>query len=73
MGLGVWLHLTDRHEHGHFHEPLSQDRRHLHDEQHRHAHYAPAPPGEPQRQPRLHPPLRHSHPRYHDLHHRHEP
>ena len=38
MGLGVWLHLTERHEHEHTHELLEHRHRHLHDEHHQHSH-----------------------------------
>src|SRR4029077_12294534 len=40
MGLGVWLHLTERHEHGHEHAELAHEHRHVHDEHHRHRHEA---------------------------------
>jgi drug/metabolite transporter (DMT)-like permease len=35
MGLGVWLHLTEHHEHRHVHEPLAHAHPHVHDEHHR--------------------------------------
>jgi drug/metabolite transporter (DMT)-like permease len=34
MGIGVWLHLTERHEHPHHHESLEHDHLHTHDEHH---------------------------------------
>jgi drug/metabolite transporter (DMT)-like permease len=71
MGLGVWLHLTERHEHEHVHEALEHDHLHRHDEHHRHEHGAAVPPGEPHAHPHVHAPLRHRHPHYPDLHHRH--
>lgn len=40
MGLGVWLHLTERHIHEHLHEALEHEHTHEHDEHHQHAHGA---------------------------------
>lgn len=71
MGIGVWLHLTERHEHQHQHEEMHHDHRHIHDEHHQHAHDGTEPPGEPHSHPHRHPPMRHSHPHYPDIHHRH--
>jgi len=71
MGLGVWLHLTERHEHEHVHEALEHDHMHWHDEHHRHEHDVTAPPGEPHAHTHVHAPLRHRHRHYPDLHHRH--
>ena len=31
MAVGVWLHISERHEHEHEHEPLEQSHRHRHD------------------------------------------
>ena len=72
MGSGVWLHLTERHEHDHVHEPLEHDHLHIHDEHHRHEHLSTDPPGEPHSHSHRHAPLQHSHPHYPDIHHRHE-
>jgi drug/metabolite transporter (DMT)-like permease len=71
MGVGVWLHLTERHDHEHGHEALEHSHAHVHDEHHQHAHDAGTPPGEPHSHLHMHGPLRHSHPHYPDLHHRH--
>jgi drug/metabolite transporter (DMT)-like permease len=71
MGLGVWLHLTERHEHEHVHDPLAHEHRHLHDEHHQHAHAAGDPPGEPHVHVHAHARLVHRHPHYPDIHHRH--
>src|SRR4030095_4275963 len=38
MGIGIWLHLTERHGHKHRHEPLEHNHRHFHDEHHQHGH-----------------------------------
>ncbi len=73
MAVGLWLHLTERHEHEHQHEPLEHEHRHTHDAHHRHGHgHGPdAPPGEPHNHPHQHMPLVHRHPHFPDLHHRH--
>ena len=71
MGVGVWLHLTEKHDHQHAHEELFHEHAHVHDDHHRHAHGPGDPPGEPHTHPHRHPPLRHAHPHYPDIHHRH--
>lgn len=71
MALGLWLHLTERHEHRHIHEAIEHEHRHTHDEHHRHAHGPEAPPGEPHSHRHRHAPLVHRHPHYPDIHHRH--
>jgi drug/metabolite transporter (DMT)-like permease len=72
MAIGLWLHLTERHEHEHDHAPLSHEHRHTHDEHHQHAHGPSDPAGEPHSHMHYHAPLRHSHPHYPDIHHRHK-
>lgn len=73
MGLGVWLHLTERHEHEHTHEAITHSHRHTHDEHHQHAHA----PGEEVAAGRwhthehTHEPITHTHEHYPDSHHRH--
>lgn len=71
MALGVWLHLTERHEHRHEHETLAHTHRHGHDEHHRHEHDLPCNGAEPHTHYHLHKSLVHSHPHYPDIHHRH--
>jgi drug/metabolite transporter (DMT)-like permease len=71
MAVGLWLHLTERHEHEHAHEVMLHEHRHIHDEHHRHAHDPLDPPGEPHSHAHRHTPLVHRHPHYPDLHHRH--
>lgn len=70
MALGLWLHLTERHDHWHEHDALEHDHLHWHDEHHRHAHEGPVT--EPHSHWHRHEPLRHRHPHYPDLHHRHD-
>jgi hypothetical protein len=71
MALGVYLHLTERHEHEHEHEELAHEHRHIHDEHHQHVHDGSEPPGEPHSHWHVHQPMRHSHQHYPDVHHRH--
>jgi drug/metabolite transporter (DMT)-like permease len=52
MSIGIYLHLSERHEHDHGHE-------------------AGDPAGEPHTHRHHHAPMRHKHPHYPDLHHRH--
>jgi len=72
MALGVWLHLTERHEHKHRHEPMEHEHLHLHDEHHQHTHGADDPPGEPHSHWHRHEELVHTHTHYPDIHHRHD-
>jgi drug/metabolite transporter (DMT)-like permease len=72
MALGVWLHLTERHEHAHVHARMTHDHEHVHDEHHQHGHAEPVGPGVSHRHPHEHAPLSHSHPHYPDAHHRHD-
>ena len=72
MGLGVWLHLTERHDHEHEHKEMVHEHSHVHDEHHQHEHGPDDPPGEPHTHTHRHAPLRHAHPHYTDSHHRHE-
>ncbi len=72
MGIGVWLHLTESHDHEHAHEDLLHDHPHHHDEHHRHTHEGQdGVIQEPHSHPHRHEPLRHSHPHFPDAHHPH--
>lgn len=71
MAIGVWLHLTERHEHEHEHEPLVHSHLHVHDIHHQHEHNADDPPGEPHTHVHAHGRLRHAHPHVPDMHHTH--
>jgi drug/metabolite transporter (DMT)-like permease len=71
MAAGVWLHVSERHEHVHVHEPLEHEHVHVHDAHHRHGHEAGWDGGEPHTHRHRHERLVHSHPHYPDLHHRH--
>ncbi len=72
MALGLWLHLSERHDHAHQHEALDHEHRHVHDAHHQHAHTAADPPGQPHTHRHHHAPMLHAHPHYPDLHHRHD-
>ena len=75
MALGVWLHLTERHEHDHVHDEMDHAHAHVHDEHHRHAHTTGVPPVTdpiPHVHAHRHEPVTHSHAHYPDIHHRHD-
>lgn len=72
MAAGVWLHLTERHEHLHTHEPLEHEHSHEHDEHHAHPHADPVVPGTRHSHRHRHDQLTHTHPHFPDEHHRHE-
>ncbi|MBN9103715.1 MAG: chromate transporter [Propionibacteriaceae bacterium] len=75
MGVGVWLHLRERHVHEHTHPALTHDHWHIHDDAHHdHPHGPDAPPvtGRGHRHPHEHAELSHAHPHYPDAHHRHD-
>lgn len=69
MALGLWLHLSERHDHTHDHEALEHDHLHSHDAHHQHPHDGAIT--EPHSHWHRHEPMRHKHPHYPDLHHRH--
>lgn len=76
MAAGVYLHLTERHQHAHTHEPMAHSHDHRHDgadEHHMHDHdpaSLPAP-GTSHRHAHGHQPISHSHAHAPDMHHRH--
>jgi drug/metabolite transporter (DMT)-like permease len=72
MAVGVWLHLTERHEHLHSHAAARHEHPHVHDEHHRHDHAPGQDTAEPHSHAHVHEPLRHAHAHYPDVHHRHE-
>jgi drug/metabolite transporter (DMT)-like permease len=71
MGNGVWLHLTERHEHQHTHEEMCHEHGHVHDEHHQHEHNPPVPLGTRHSHVHKHQPLTHTHLHFPDSHHRH--
>ncbi len=71
MALGVWLHLTERHEHEHTHAAVIGGHWHVHDENDRHDHPEPVEVGRRHRHEHSHGPIIHTHEHYPDAHHRH--
>ena len=73
MAIGVWLHLSERHEHRHGHEALEHEHAHEHDLHHQHAHDRPMvlAPGAVHTHRHRHEPTRHEHAHFPDAHHRH--
>jgi drug/metabolite transporter (DMT)-like permease len=72
MALGVWWHLTERHEHKHTHETLEHTHTHVHDEHHQHAHEFPVTLGTKHSHSHIHRPMTHNHAHFPDAHHRHD-
>lgn len=71
MAIGIWLHLSERHEHPHRHDALRHRHPHRHDAHHQHAHEPPWDARETHDHEHEHSPLEHNHPHFPDLHHRH--
>lgn len=71
MGLGVWLHLTERHAHDHTHEALAHAHPHMHDAHHQHEHETGWDGQEPHVHFHHHAVVTHKHPHFPDIHHRH--
>lgn len=72
MGIGVWIHLAERHVHVHTHEELEHDHDHEHDAHHQHEHDEPiTPPGVRHHHRHRHTRVTHTHAHYPDAHHRH--
>jgi drug/metabolite transporter (DMT)-like permease len=71
MAVGVWLHLTERHAHEHFHGGMQHAHRHVHDPHHQHEHQPSDQAGEPHDHVHDHAPLTHAHLHTPDPHHRH--
>jgi drug/metabolite transporter (DMT)-like permease len=72
MGIGVWLHLTERHEHEHTHEAVTHDHWHTHDTHHDHEHQHPVEADTRHRHLHVHETVTHTHGHYPDSYHRHE-
>lgn len=79
MGLGVWLHVTERHAHEHLHEAQEHEHEHRHDDGHHepghgHAHGPETPPLDRRGRHRhlhRHAGIKHRHAHFPDTHHRH--
>jgi drug/metabolite transporter (DMT)-like permease len=72
MGAGVWLHITERHAHGHQHDRVRHAHDHTHDAHHLHTHEFAWDGTEPHAHEHEHEPVLHTHSHYPDSHHRHE-
>ncbi|MEO6354380.1 MAG: EamA family transporter [Burkholderiaceae bacterium] len=71
MLLGVWLHLSERHQHEQMHEVLEHAHEHTHDAHHQHEHDVPVAPGTRHSHSHRHEKLTHTHLHFPDAHHRH--
>lgn len=74
MAWGVWLHLTESHQHAHTHEPLEHSHEHEHgscDPHHDHVHDEVVTPGTRHVHLHRHDPIAHTHAHFPDAHHRH--
>lgn len=71
MGAGVWLHLTEHHEHEHAHEAIEHRHAHTHDDHHQHPHADEWHEGDVHDHWHRHAPMVHKHPHFPDIHHRH--
>jgi drug/metabolite transporter (DMT)-like permease len=67
---GVYLHVSERHDHAHVHEPIEHDHAHRHDDGHHNHTHDPAVSGE-HAHPHRHVRLAHTHDHGADLHHAH--
>lgn len=72
MGIGVWLHVTERHRHFHGHATMVHEHEHQHDEHHRHGDHAALPSGASHSHEHTHVPMTHEHDHFPDAHHRHD-
>lgn len=72
MGLGVWLHVSERHDHSHIHETIEHEHWHTHDVHHAHAHDTPVSPASGHSHSHVHERDPHIHPHFPDAHHRHD-
>ncbi len=74
MACGVWLHLTESHQHAHTHEPLEHSHAHVHgsgDDHHNHLHEEGVVAGMRHTHSHRHISIAHSHAHFPDAHHRH--
>jgi drug/metabolite transporter (DMT)-like permease len=71
MAVGVWLHISEVHEHEHTHEVLEHSHVHSHDEHHQHTHHEAVNLSEKHEHWHRHEVLTHRHPHYPDIHHQH--
>jgi drug/metabolite transporter (DMT)-like permease len=70
VGVGVWLHLSERHAHPHRHETLAHEHVHTHDDGHHAHHHDPMTAGA-HSHAHEHETVEHAHAHSEDVHHRH--
>lgn len=71
MAAGVWLHLSEHHDHEHTHEATVHSHAHRHDAHHEHAHDCEWDGIEPHTHSHRHETVVHRHAHFPDVHHRH--
>ncbi len=71
MGIGVWLHFTERHQHVHTHEATDHLHSHVHDAHHQHPHNFEWVGRGSHQHHHAHGVISHSHEHYPDTDHRH--
>ena len=80
MGVGLWLHLSERHGHWHRHDKQFHTHEHVHgtpldtdpaDPHHEHTHDFVWDGSSPHSHAHAHPEMAHTHPHFPDIHHRH--
>lgn len=69
MAIGIWLHLTEHHEHEHAHDALEHSHEHTHDSHHQHVHGRAVEPGVKHTHHHRHEPMIHVHAHFPDAHH----
>lgn len=74
MGMGILLHLSEKHQHLHKHDPLfhAHSHSHSHDEHHQHVHKFSWNSKEPHSHSHQHESQTHEHQHFPDIHHRHQ-
>ncbi len=71
MSIGVWMHLTEIHEHEHTHDEEFHEHYHIHDEHHQHEHDFVFNNKSGHAHPHQHDQMSHSHHHYPDINHLH--
>jgi drug/metabolite transporter (DMT)-like permease len=71
MAAGVWLHVTEIHEHEHLHDAVDHIHAHRHDDHHQHPHDFDWDGTEPHTHRHRHRAFAHRHAHFPDVHHRH--
>ncbi len=73
MGIGIWLHLTEKHFHIHTHERIVHSHSHEHGVHHDHEHeFEVDDDSTGHTHQHVHEPVSHEHHHYPDIHHRHD-